>query len=250
MIKKILSKKIVLLLTVGVLSTYTHSADWQDQTGPTTQYSVTLHKMELCTDSSCSTAHTIAEKTKTFDIASTTIGAELGSYADKIILPPKGVTYTHLRSTADRAFTITGYAPSADGSSVYCYTNGTGGSFTATAPGTLAASTTAALANAVPTSLVLVNHTPDSGGYVSAYRNGSVVNITYRYSTHEISGNNILYTIAMDTPYTYSGNNQTPLIDVSFGTQTALTSMEAGGGNNSNDCNLLPGDPNMRVTIK
>ena len=206
--------------------------------------------MEFCTDSSCSTAHTIAEKTKTFDIASTTIGAELGSYADKIILPPKGVTYTHLRSTADRTFTITGYAPSADGSSVYCYTNGTGGSYTATSPGTLAASTADALENAVPTSLVLVNHTPDSGGTIAAYKNGGIANITYTYSTHEISGNNILYTIAMNTPYTYSGNNKTPLIDVSFGTQTALTSMEAGGGNNSNDCNLLPGDPNMRVTIK
>ncbi len=248
MIKKILNKKTAAILTASILSTYAYSADWENQNGPTSQYSVTLYKMEFCTDSTCSTAHTIAEKTKTFDIASSSIGAELGSYADKIILPPKGVTYTHLRTTVNRTFTITGYAPSADGSSVYCYTNGTGGSYTAMAPGTLAVSAAAALENAVPTSLVSVNHTPDSGGTVTAYKNGSTVNITFTYSSSEISGDNILYTIAMDAPYTYSG--KTPVIDVSFGTQTALTSMEAGGGNNSNDCNLFPGDPNMRVTIK
>ncbi len=249
MITKILNKKATVILAVSMLSGgYAYSADWQNQTGPTSQYSVTLYKMELCTDSSCSTAHTIAEKTKTFDIASSGIGAELGSYADKIILPPKGVTYTHLRSTVNRTFTITGYAPSADGSSLYCYTNGTGGSYTATAPGTLAASTAIALENAVPTSLVSVNHTPTSGGTIAAYKNGGIANITFTYSSSEISGDSILYTIAMDSPYTYS--NKIPVIDVSFGTQTALTSMEAGGGNNSNDCNLFPGDPNMRVTIK
>jgi len=244
------NKKIAITIAISVFSTYVGAGDWDNQKGPTTQYSVTLHKMELCTDSSCSTAHTIAEKTKVFDIASASIGAELGSYADKIILPTAGVAYTHLRSTADRTFTITGYAPSADGSSVYCYTNGTGGSYTATAPGTLAASTTTALENATSTSLVLVNHTPDSGGTIAAYKNGGISNITYRYGTHEISGDNILYTIAMDSPYTYAGDGKIPTIDVSFGTQTALISMEAGGGNNSNDCNLLPGDPNMRVVIK
>jgi hypothetical protein len=241
------NKKIV--IAIGVFSAYTYAADWQNQYGPTSQYSVTLYKMEFCTDSSCSTAHTIAENTKTFDIASKTIGAELGSYANKIILPPKGVIYTHLRSTVNRTFTITGYAPSADGSSAYCYTNGTGGSYTTMSPGTLAASTTIALANATPTSLVSVNDTSVSGGTITANKNGSgTASITFTYSSSEISGDNILYTIAMDAPYTYSG--KTPLIDVSFGTQTALTSMEAGGGNNSNDCNLFPGDPNMRVTIK
>lgn len=241
------NKKIAITIAIGVFSTYVYAVDWQNQEGPTSQYSVTLKKMEFCTDSACSTAHTIAEKTKVFDIASTSIGAELGSYADKIILPTAGVTYTHLRSTVSRTFNITGYAPSADGSSVYCYTNGTGGSYTAMSPGTLAATTADALANATSTALVSVNDTSDSGGTITAYKNGTTANITFSYSSSEISGDDILYTIAMDAPYTYAG--KIPVIDVSFGTQTALTSMEAGGGNNSNDCNLFPGDPNMRVAI-
>jgi len=224
------------------------SADWENQYGPALQYTVTIKKMELCTDSSCSTAHTIAEGTKSFDIASKDIGATLGSYANKIILPPKGVTYTHLRNTVDRTFTIKGYGPSADGSSLYCYTNGTAGSYTKMTPGTLAASEADAISNATATSVVSVNHTPTSGGYVTAYRNGVNVNITFSYATAVIDGDNILYTVQMVNPYTYSG--KVPVIDVSFGTQTSVTSMEAGGGNNSNDCNIFPGDPNMRVTIK
>lgn len=232
-----------------IASLFSFAADWENQYGPASQYTVTLKKMELCTDSSCSTTHTVAEATKSFDIASANIGAILGSYVNTISLPPKGVTYTHLRNTVDRTFTIKGYGLSADGSSSYCYTNGSAGSYTKMTPGTLATTEADAIANATATSVVSVNHTPSSGGYVTAYRNGSDVNITFTYSSSAmVDGDNMLYVVALDSPYTYTG--KVPVIDVSFGTQTAVTSMEAGGGDNSNDCNIFPGDPNMRVVIK
>ena len=65
--------------------------------GPATQYEVSVSKVELCTDSTCATAVTVADTTAAFDIASATAGAAVGSYADL-----NGVTagtYTHIRST-------------------------------------------------------------------------------------------------------------------------------------------------------
>ena len=66
--------------------------------------------------------------------------------------------------------------------------NGTGGSYTAMSPGTLAATTADALANATSTALVSVNDTSVSGGTITAYKNGTTANITFSYSSSEISG--------------------------------------------------------------
>jgi len=65
--------------------------------GPATQYEVSVSKVELCTDSSCGTAVIVADTTTSFDIASATAGAAVGSYAD--LSGVTAGTYTHLRTT-------------------------------------------------------------------------------------------------------------------------------------------------------
>ena len=78
--------------------------------GPATQYKVSVSKAELCTDSTCGTTVTVADTAATFDIASASAGAAVGSYADL-----NGVTagtYTHLRSTVSSTIVYTAAAVS------------------------------------------------------------------------------------------------------------------------------------------
>ena len=61
------------------------------------EYNVSVQKVELCSDSSCTTSVTLGDTTQTFDIASASAGAAVGNYADLTGLTSG--TYTHLRST-------------------------------------------------------------------------------------------------------------------------------------------------------
>jgi hypothetical protein len=62
-----------------------------------------------------------------------------------------------------------------------------------------------------------------------------------------LSGDDMLYTKALSAPYTYYG--QTPMIDISFGTLNAVSSIEMELGDADGDCNLMPGEPTMKITI-
>ena len=78
-------------------------------TGAADVYKVTMRKVELCTGStgvsSCDNAVVIGTGDKEVDIASVDAGASAASYGEPALLP-LGVTYTHMRVTIDRKFTI------------------------------------------------------------------------------------------------------------------------------------------------
>ena len=78
-------------------------------TGAADVYKVTIRKVELCTVSTgvsnCDGAVVIGSGDKEVDIAAATAGAAAASYGDAALLP-LGVTYTHMRVTIDRKFTI------------------------------------------------------------------------------------------------------------------------------------------------
>ncbi|MBT4000641.1 MAG: hypothetical protein HOF09_00985 [Candidatus Thioglobus sp.] len=214
------------------------------RTGPATQYTVTVKQVELCTSLACTTAHTLVTKTQDMDIASAAVGAAVGSYASTMTMPPMGVAYSHMRITVDRTFTITGYALSAS-SGQYCYTDGTAGVKTALTVGANTTSSSTAASSATASALELpnvsttANHNEGGAGSQS-------VTITYG-SNISLSGDDMLYIKPLTIPYTYYG--QTPLIDISFGTASAVSSMEMGSGNTPGDCNLFPGEPAIVVTI-
>ncbi len=77
--------------------------------GAASVYKVTMKKLELCTASTgvtvCTGAVVIGEGAKVVDIASVDAGAVAGSYGDAALLP-LGETYTHMRVTILRKFTI------------------------------------------------------------------------------------------------------------------------------------------------
>ena len=78
-------------------------------TGQADVYKVTMKKVELCTAStsvsSCVGSVTLGDTSKVVDIASVSAGAAAASFGDPALLP-LGETYTHMRVTIDRKFTI------------------------------------------------------------------------------------------------------------------------------------------------
>ncbi|MBL6847347.1 hypothetical protein N9Z35_01785 [Alphaproteobacteria bacterium] len=78
--------------------------------GPATQYEVSVSKVELCTESTCGTAVTVADTAAVFDIAAASAGAAVGSYADLNGVTPG--TYTHIRSTVSSTIKYTAVAKS------------------------------------------------------------------------------------------------------------------------------------------
>jgi hypothetical protein len=236
--------QIVVLIVGSILTSAVFAANGNTRTGPATEYTVTVKKVELCTSSSCATAHTLVTKTAAMDIASAAVGAAVGSYASTMTLPPMGVSYTHMRSTIDRTFTIKGYGLSAS-SGQYCYTDGSVGTKTALAAGTHTTSATTAASSATASALEL----PSTGANAVTVRSAEGPGTTTMSYGSEISlsGDDMLYTKALSIPYTYYG--QTPSIDISFGTLNAVSSIEMQGGDVDGDCNLMPGEPTMKITI-
>ena len=76
-------------------------------TGAADVYKVTM--VELCTASTsvtdCENPIVIGNTEKTVDIAATDAGSAAANYGDPALLP-LGETYTHMRVTVDRKFTI------------------------------------------------------------------------------------------------------------------------------------------------
>ena len=100
--KIIVLAKIMLIMLI--VNSYAAST-----TGAADVYKVTMKKVELCTASTgvtvCTGAVVIGEGDKVIDIAAADAGAVAGSYGSAALLP-LGVTYTHMRVTIDRKFTI------------------------------------------------------------------------------------------------------------------------------------------------
>jgi hypothetical protein len=94
--------------------------------GAATVYKVTMKKVELCTGStgvtSCEGAVVLGDSTLQVDIAAVDAGATAASYGSTALLP-LGETYTHLRVTVSRGFTVKGTATAtATGRSYTCNT--------------------------------------------------------------------------------------------------------------------------------
>ena len=97
------------------------SAYSADNIATPTKYEITMKKVELCESSGCSIPIVLAEKDATFNIASASAGAEVGSWISSFSLPV-GETYSHIRATISTTFTIAGYTTNSDISSDYCVT--------------------------------------------------------------------------------------------------------------------------------
>jgi len=95
-------KKILIILFLTFISKNSFAADG---TGPATEYIVTMKKIELCEDSACSSSTTVGDSSMAVDISGVSAGADVGKFASTDGLPI-GTTFSHLRVTIDKKFTV------------------------------------------------------------------------------------------------------------------------------------------------
>lgn len=180
-------------------------------TGEATEYEITMKKVELCSDATCTTPITVGERDMAADIAAADAGATVGSYASTSGIPSG--TYSHIRITISRTIQITGTVVISGSSS--CFTDGGTDNV---ADNLLVTTATSASS----TTMYLVNDdkyevgtgTTDSENITIGYTNP-----TYA-SSMSVSGDNAVMIYELTEPYTRL--LKAPVIKVAFNTENAV----------------------------
>ena len=253
--KKIFAFIVLVKLLLVLSITYSNAATVK---GAASVYKVTMKKLEMCTSSTgvtdCGNAIVIGEGEKVVDVASVDAGAVAGSYGNAALMP-LGVTYTHMRVTILRKFTIkTSSAIDTGGDPDNCVTQaatdtlygGVEADRRFTHAITVADDGTAAEMNLYLTNdsyLVCTNATcsANNGGSTNDYTSPTYA--TYMESHDADTGTEHVMIYALTTPYTVS--MQPPTIDISFGTQEAI-----GASDVSTRCLMLAFEPVCTITMK
>ena len=232
-------------------------------TGSAAVYKVTMRKVELCTAStgvtSCENAVVVGSGDKVVDIAAVNAGAAAASYGDPALLP-LGETYTHMRVTIDRKFTIkSGEQLDPSGAASGCVTQAEtdamygGGTGEAGKKYTHKVSVTddTALSSAEEMDVYLENdsYTLCANANCSATSSNtndysSPSSATYQ-STHssDTSDDHVLV-YKLTSPYTVALIS--PTIDISFGTQDAIGAFTV----SSTRCAIYGEEPKVSITIR
>jgi len=179
-------------------------------TGEATEYEITMKKVELCSDATCTTPITVGEIDMAADIAAADAGATVGNYASTAGIPSG--TYSHIRITISRTIQITGTVVISDSSS--CFTDGGTDNV---ADNLLATTATSASS----TTMYLVN---DDIYAVGTGATGSDITIGYTNPTYatsmSVSGDNAVMIYELTEPYTRL--LKAPVIKVAFNTENAV----------------------------
>ena len=233
-------------------------------TGAADVYKVTMRKVDLCTGStgvsSCDNAVVIGTGDKEVDIASVDAGASAANYGEPALLP-LGVTYTHMRVTIDRKFTIKNSTAIAAGeNATACRTIATttamyGGTAEATRKYThkpvVANNQTAAEMN-----IYLVNDQytrcnvagcSGVGGKTDdqsiSYAQGTGSSKHQSQHADGSTDDDHVMIYELTTPYTVA--LIAPQIDISFGTSAAVSAQEV-----NELCQIWAEEPIVTITIK
>tara|TARA_Y100000590_G_scaffold436284_1_gene556679 strand:+ start:169 stop:852 length:684 start_codon:yes stop_codon:yes gene_type:complete len=202
--------------------------------GDATQYEITMKKVELCEDSACNTTHTVATKNMALDIASASAATDVGTYAPTTGLP-MGVTFTHVRVTISRTFTITGSVVLTGDD---CYTDGGSDADT---DQMLVGKTSA---SAVSSTMVLVDDSKYNASNGTKNAAGGQITIGYTSPTYassmSVSGTDAKLIYELTSPYKVGMTS--PKITVKFDTQNAI-------GAENTACAMWIEEPLCTVTI-
>jgi len=180
-------------------------------TGEATEYEITMKKVELCSDATCTTPITVGEIDMAADIAAADAGATVGNYASTAGIPSG--TYSHIRITISRTIQITGTVVISDSSS--CFTDGGTDNV---ADNLLVTTATSASS----TTMYLVN----DDSYAVGTGDTSAENITIGYTNPTyatsmiVSGDNAVMIYELTEPYTRL--LKAPVIKVAFNTENAV----------------------------
>ena len=242
-----------LLLVLFIANSYAATVK-----GAAAVYKVTMTKLELCTSSTgvtdCGDAVVIGKGQKTVDIATASAGAAAASYGEPALLP-LGTTYTHVRVTILRKFTIkTSAAINTAATPDACVTQaatdtlyGGGGEagrqFTHAI--TVADDGTAAEMNVYLTndSYTICTNATCSSTSSSSNDYTSPTYATYMESHSNDTGAEHVMIYKLTNPYTVS--MQSPTVDIAFGTQEAIAAADVGSR-----CLMIAMEPVCTVTIK
>ena len=225
--------------------------------GAASVYKVTMKKLELCTASTgvtvCTGAVVIGEGAKVVDIAAVDAGAVAGAYGNAALLP-LGETYTHMRVTIDRKFTVkTSAAIDTTADPDNCVTQAATDTLygdteaarkfthaiTLANDGTAAEMTTYLQNDSY---LICANATC-SATYAATNDYTSPTYATYMESHDGDFALEHVMIFKLTSPYTVS--MQPPTVDISFGTQEAIGATEVG-----TRCLMLAFEPVCTITIK
>lgn len=180
-------------------------------TGEATEYEITMKKVELCSDATCTTPITVGERDMAADIAAADAGATVGNYASTAGIPSG--TYSHIRITISRTIQITGTVVISGSSS--CFTDGGTDNV---ADNLLVTTATSASS----TTMYLVNDDSyEVGTGTTASENITIgyTNPTYA-SSMSVSGDNAVMIYELTEPYTRL--LKAPVIKVAFNTENAV----------------------------
>ena len=206
--------------------------------GVADKYEVTMKKVELCTSSACSSPTTVASGSQAVNIASLSAGAEAAAFGSTAGLPI-GTTFTHMRVTLNRAFTIEGEV-NVSGNN-WCSTDSAdAGSATALHVGTLDTDGTAT--DGTDQTLYLAD--------ADDYATDETITIGYGSPTYAVSMS-VGSPSATEVQLIYKlGGSYTvglvaPKIKVTFGVSTAL----GAGIADTNKCYMWPEEPVVTISL-
>ncbi len=227
--------------------------------GAASVYKITMTKLEMCTASTgvtnCDGAVVIGSGTQVIDIAAVDAGAVAGTYGDVALLP-LGTTYTHMRVTVLRKFTVKtaaaiDTAETPDNCVTQAATDTLYGDTEAarkfTHAITVADDGTAAEMNLYLTNdsyLICTDDTCTSDNTsAGAVDYSSPTYATYMEGHDADTGTEHMMIFALTSPYTVT--MIPPTVTISFGTQEAI-----GASNVSSRCMMIAFEPVCTITIK
>ena len=217
--------KTVFLIILLISSNLLYAA-----TATPTAYKTTVTKFELCSSSDCSDPVVLGSATKQFDIASKSVGTDVGTYLNDFTIT-LGRTYTHARSTINSTFQVQG---TVDVSGTTCNTvaspSNTAASATATAK-TAADGTLADMAWIVPNA--------NGGGDYSDLRSTYTANGIAKTD----GASTFTFTVALAVPYTPKATDS-PKILIKFNVADTLIAVLGSGL-----CVIYVNPPVQTVTI-
>ena len=217
--------KTVFLIILLISSNLLYAA-----TATPTAYKTTVTKFELCSSSDCSDPVVLGSATKQFDIASKSVGTDVGTYLNDFTIT-LGRTYTHARSTINSTFQVQG---TVDVSGTTCNTvaspSNTAASATATAK-TAADGTLADMAWMVPNA--------NGGGDYSDLRSTYTANGIAKTD----GASTFTFTVALAVPYTPKASDS-PKILIKFNVADTLIAVLGSGL-----CVIYVDPPVQTVTI-
>jgi hypothetical protein len=232
------------------------------EVGAATVYKIIMKKVELCESSTgvdnCVGSVTLANRVQEIDIASVDAGAQAAAYGDVALLP-LGTTYKNMRVTISRKFVIKADITVA-GISTDCQTYAETSSYPgehaasgneihthrpAMSPNQTLANMTTYLINdkASICTNAECSGTSDDQTITYSQGTGSSTFQTQHADGSEETDHVMIYTLA--SPYTVA--MIAPVLDISFGTLTAVQATEIG---TTNLCNIEAMEPVVTISLK